>query len=77
MPEIESAKKTLESAGAVFKGEYRCRDLIFTLEKNLILRQKGESILRIILIRTLDLTLNSLVLDGNMIWEKNRLTWRE
>lgn len=27
--EIESTKKALEEAAAIFKGEYRCRDLIF------------------------------------------------
>ncbi len=30
VPEIESARKTLEANQAVFKGEYRCRDIVFS-----------------------------------------------
>jgi adenylate cyclase class IV len=45
VPEIDTTKKILEDSGALFKGEYRCRDLIFIPKKTD--KPYGEEFLRL------------------------------
>lgn len=42
---VEHIKKALEKEGAIFKGEYRCRDLIFV--PNYSDKSYGEEFLRL------------------------------